>query len=505
MIYKSKEIAKTGDAIPLFNDGRPMHSKYNPTAEHLPLPQDVCGGFFLIGGIGAGYHIQSLLHTFQNASVFVLAFEPDQESLDFAFQFRTVQELKTLPNVFFCTEEEVSQALLSLYHPALYGTFYCIAQRAWQTRNEEAMQSVKQRAEAVLKTISADYSVQVHFGKIWMHNILMNLRSFDGNNAIPADTRKTAAVIAAGPSLDKTIRTLEQKRSQYFIIATDTAYGTLLRNGIFPDIAVCVDAQHVSSEHFFPCPQNAPKYSTVFVFDISSAPDCVATVRRRGYDVFFIQSGHPLSFQACPNEELPFLETGSGTVTIAAADLARQLGFKRIEIFAADFAYRDGKPYAKGTYLEQQFFSASNRVCPAEQRYARLMYRTELEKKEENTYTSKVMKGYEKSFYAWALQHGYTEEYASSSGSEIRVLQNKSAAPLLKAIKHPFSYTEFINTWLKDLSSVKKISDTYKNKVFATLLPLMAFLENDASIGSPGVVESSKLAYTYATRYNVGL
>ena len=121
-----------------------------------------------------------------------------------------------------------------------------------------------------LKAISRDYSVQAHFGKIWMRNILLNLSSFSANPEIHCDTHRTAAVIAAGPSLDQTAGMLAAKRDSYYIISTDTAYGSLLRRGLTPDAVVSVDGQHISTTHFFPCPERADDAAARFSFLISA-------------------------------------------------------------------------------------------------------------------------------------------------------------------------------------------------------------------------------------------
>lgn len=76
MIYSSVIQSKNGDAIPLFANGKPMHSKYNPSAERLPVDAAVQEGFFLIGGIGGGYHIANLVRQLKNYCI--IAFESDR-------------------------------------------------------------------------------------------------------------------------------------------------------------------------------------------------------------------------------------------------------------------------------------------------------------------------------------------------------------------------------------------------------------------------------------------
>jgi hypothetical protein len=94
----------------------------------------------------------------------------------------------------------------------------------------------------------------------------------------------------------------------------------------------------------------------------------------------FATGGHPLSRYAAAFGNLPLLETGSGTVTVAAMDAAFSCGYKRIKLVGADFAYTAGKPYCRGTYLEGVFSRTVSRLCGREERYTELMFRTEVKK-----------------------------------------------------------------------------------------------------------------------------
>ncbi|MBP5450767.1 MAG: hypothetical protein J6Y16_00865, partial [Treponema sp.] len=64
--------------------------------------------------------------------------------------------------------------------------------------------------EETLPSISADYSVQAHFGKQWQGNIIKNLSRVTDCPAPFIPSGKTACVIAAGPSLDRSIEELKE-------------------------------------------------------------------------------------------------------------------------------------------------------------------------------------------------------------------------------------------------------------------------------------------------------
>ena len=199
MIYSAVIQSKNGEAIPLFADGKPMHSKYNPTAERLLADQSAREGFFLVGGIGGGYHIANLAR--QLKSYCIIAFEADKESLEYCMKLKSVQDLARNPRIIFCLASQVQALVSEHYLPALYGDFSCLFQRAWQQENETACRTVEDGLSDTLKAVSADFSVQSHFGKIWMHNILVNLRDHMQGaepGPDPQALKKCAAIIAAG-------------------------------------------------------------------------------------------------------------------------------------------------------------------------------------------------------------------------------------------------------------------------------------------------------------------
>lgn len=491
MIYKEKILSKNNLPVPVFNTGKPMHSKYNPSQEVPVIPQEngipVTEGFFLVVGIGGGYHIKNLL---QNLTSYrIVAVEADKESLCYCKTFPEVKELSSNKNIIFCSKENLAAVLLQNYIPSRYGNFNIFVQRAWQNENPTEYSKIDAITKETLKNISNDYSVQAHFGKIWMSNIMSNLMTFKGNPIIKVNSELTAAVIAAGPTLDDSIKKLQKNRDSYCIIATDTTYGSLTKSDIQPDFIVSVDAQQVSTAHFLDCPDSLESQNkTTFIFDICTNPSIPAYIRSKGHPVFFIQSGHPLSRLAAEKTKFPYVETGAGTVTIACCDIARLLNFKCIELFGADFAYSKGKPYAKGTYLETLFMSSATRVEPQETKFSALMYRTALQKKEsiksERVFTSEVLHRYEKTLIEWAEIHGYTKkEQLLKCSSNVQTHQI--------TVAESFNFSTFVQEWTIGLK---------EKKYDETLLPYIAFLQSRKSKNT-NISELYEQAYAKAIRY----
>ena len=510
MIYSKTIPAKNGSEVPLFSDGNPMHSKYNPENEAASFAKDVSGGYIVVCGIGGGFHIESLLNRIDQNSL-VLALEADSESLAFCANLEKVKKLASDSRLKLCSVEEVQQVLKSTYLPAVYGNFSFFAYRSWEAHNQELLAQVKTTVENTLKYISADFSVQSHFGKIWQRNILTNLRTFEGNPALNFDLKKTAAIIAAGPSLDKSILELKENRTAYTIFATDTAYGPLVANQISPDFVVTIDAQQVSLGHFMDLQESA---HTCFVFDIASSPSAVSAVRGKNLPIYFLRSAHPLCADSTLEDCMPLVESGSGTVTIAAADFARQAGYKKMRFFGADFAYNSGKAYTSGTYLEKNFNMASDRFSTAETKYDALMFRAPLKKSEknspysgilENPFTSEVLESYARSLADWAEKYGFRVE------KSVFECKNDEKNPIFLQFKC-FSFKKYAENLIEQLSEIATIREdsaardvVCKSSGTIKMLPYVAFLRKRQDFGDKvSFFQLLKLAYQRASWYTRG-
>ncbi|MCR5218097.1 6-hydroxymethylpterin diphosphokinase MptE-like protein [Treponema sp.] len=408
MIYDSFITAKTGEEIPLFISKRPMNSKYNPSLEAENFAQNQKNGFFVIGGIGNGMHIKALLKQFPSS--FILAIEADRESLSYCLNFKDTKECSTNPSVRFITPDDIEEAVLKNYFPISYNNFTFTSLRSWQNENPALTEKINEEVHRALKKISGDFSVQSHFGKIWQHNIIVNFKNAVSWN-YQAD-KEEALICAAGPGLEKAIDYIKEKKDSASIIAADTAFSTLLEEGIIADIVLSSDAQKVSAEHFYNCPlKEKTGKEILFILDLSTNPAIYKSLIQRGHKAVFYNGGHPLSL-ALTGKSLPLINAAGGTVTAACCDFAYKAGFKILTFAGADFSYPQGKAYARGTYLDRQYNSTAVRFSTAETKYSSLMYRTELVKDNENNnaLTTEVMKNYRQAINEWAVNCGFKKE-----------------------------------------------------------------------------------------------
>lgn len=480
--YTALENSKNGILIPVKNRIY-VCSKYDPVheAEIFASQFEKKEKFFVVAGLCSGWHIEKLLN--ENFDRKIIIVENAAEDFDFLRQIPLCKKLSEDSRIIFSTPQSLFTDILSNYLPAIFGNLNFCFLRGWENAFLDKMPLIKTIVEKAIKTVKADFAVQSHFGKIWNKNIFENLKiaSEQKNTSqtienLKKNNEKTAAIIAAGPTLDTTVEKLKKNPDKYFIISTDTAYSSLLRSKIVPDAVVSIDGQNISYAHFL---HQAQKNKTVFAFDLCANSIPAKKISVQKSKILFFESGHPLSVLASRFNGTNFihLNSGSGTVTIAATDLAFFLGFEKIEFFGADFAYLNGKPYAKGTYLDDIFYKKQNRLFTAEQSFCALMYRTELIPLGEKKFTTEVMESYRFSL----------ETYLKNPGKSISV-ETKD-----------FNF-EIFNTFLKKklLSLPENFTGELKNQILYPLLPLMAFYEKTHSIqDSYKLARADCLRYTY--------
>lgn len=460
-----KEIIKAKDEkpVPIFFNNKPMFSKYNSskdveifTKQFLDLKEKKT---LLIGGVGTGIHIKKL-EAEKNISI-IFALEKNNEALEFSKRFFENSE-----KVILCTLENFENKILENYIPQIHGDFVYKSLNSWILALKEYDSSFDEKAFqekilSTLKIISRDVATQSYFGKIWHKNIFQNIKNFYKafNNQLLAtnslfDTNKTLAIIGASPNLDNTISEIKDNPQKYFIIATDTSFQILLQHKIIPQVVATLDGQSISSRHFM---QKIPD-STILLADFCGNPNIVEKFIKNKSKIAFTNTGHPLValfdlwlYHINNTKSIYRVSSGNGTVLQLALDFGFSLGFSKFQLFGAEFAYTQNKPYAKGTYFDFQYNCSATKINPTENSFSSLMYKSKIIKNQEKI-TTENLKAYKE----------YLDNY----------LKNKNYS-YNKEVSLPkkFDYRDFfhwyINSLEKDEKNVKK-----------TLFPLLAWINN---------------------------
>lgn len=501
--YKENSISKTNIEISTLNNNKTFYSIYNPQRDidfFCSNEKIKNSGFICIAGIGNGYHLKQLSEKYPDK--FILAFEINKTSLEYLKQtndFSFIQNKKIL----FTTLDELENKIIENYNPAIYENFYFTNIKPWMDFHEEYFDLIKEKINNAISIISSDFSVQSHFGKIWMQNILQNTNFLIQNNfqkKFEIDNSKTAVIIGAGPSLDESINFIKTHKENLFIITTDTAYPTLLKQNIIPQVVVSIDAQIFSREHFIGINKTNIN-DTIFLLDLCANSSIVKKINNE--NILFFTNGHPLCNYIEENSKGKFLRlsSGRGTVTTAACDFTIKCNFENIILIGTDFSFYQNKPYTKGTYLEKQFLSQSNRNKNLETQYTNLMLRTEIFKNEEGFFTTKLLDEY----------RIYQKKMINDSTSKFYVL-NKNCNPMNLNIfdtkfleqknskgkfflSNPFIKKEIIEQLCKDLST-----ETNQFEKIYPMLPLLAWGKNKKIDFFSTINIAKKLIHNYTIR-----
>lgn len=512
-IFTACAEAKSGAPVPLFRSGKTMHSRYDPVREAGQFAgQAERGSVFLVAGFGGGYHVRALLDRFPDA--LILAAEQSEADIDFLC--RNIPEARALAadsRVVLFPLRDTGSFVRRNYLPALHGSLVILEHRGWAEENPCAVGIFREQTKSALDEIRADFSVQAHFGRIWQRNILANLKHADCGAEIRVPAEKTAVIAAAGPSLDAAIEWICRERDRLYVIATDTAYSSLCGRRVFCDAVVSIDGQAVSRAHFM----RPPDSRTLFVFDLCANTSAVRRVRAAGCRTIFAETGHPFCRYAEKTQRSggPYfmnLEAGAGTVTVAAADFALKAGFSDIAAAGADFAYPGGKPYARGTYLDDLYGSRGDRTAPAETSFCALMFRTPLIRSHGgNRVTTEVLESYRRSFFRWLGERGLSVGAdGGRDGAILSARRSRADGGGQKALRfEPFDFEKLRAQVADDrrrIESLPHLRRPYPDAVTAAL-PCAAWFCNENSRKRLGQKPEDilKLAFSDIVRYTYSL
>jgi len=486
--------SRTHRVVPAIVDGagqsHALHSTIDPEKEAQRLAAILNEGwsepgFVVFLGLGAAYAASAALSANTASHILVIEFDIDGIAEILGSREYTVLGDPRFTLLIDPDDNLIQKTIFDLYNPALCGGIRVLPLRARVEQDKEKFAMAGQAVQRTIEKVSADYSVQAHFGMRWFSNIIRNIGIAQSMNQSATKISAPlieAAICAAGPSLDAQIPLLLERRESLFIIATDTSLPALLAGSVKPDAVVSIDCQHISYWHFVGtnCP-DIPLF-----LDIASPP----MLSGFSSHPFFFAGGHPFAAYLCQKwMPLPPLDTSGGNVTYACLSLAGQLGAKRITIYGADFSYPLGKPYARGTYFYPLFERKQNRLSPLEAGISSFLYRSPFLPLENEGSRSKVspcyetgsLRFYRKSFEAKAS--AMEAEVIAESGLGIP-LEIRKAKPFASVKATDFTSgkplmdsREFLEQYKKDIKALPVIGHNM-NPVFTTLLPLIAAIKH---------------------------
>ncbi len=354
---------KKGDYVPAIKrEGRDIfiHSRFDPVKEAERFISEISSighNLFIVFGFGFAYHIEELLRDTPEDSM-VIVIERDPAVLLAAVTYRDLTaELKNerLLILLAPDDDEVTESLAGKSSKSVSFITHRGCYRLYPHYYSNMLEGVRSR----LSTKDVNIATLAKFEKIWNSNIARNIRYFlelPGAGIFYNRFRGIPAIVAAaGPSLTKSIDFIREKENKCIIIAVDTAFGILLKNGIEPHFCITVDPQVINARYF-----EGLRYSkTLIVADPTVHPS-----------VFHFCAGRAVTTSVAFNI-MKWIEwiagekgeiTHGGSVSTNAYDFARRLGAGPLIMVGQDLAFTGGYAHARGSYLDEEFHLRTDRL-----------------------------------------------------------------------------------------------------------------------------------------------
>ena len=486
--------SKSGELIPFYNqpDGslKPLHSTIDPVREAKRINSEVTEdtGFIIFLGLGGGFAPKEALDN-SKARILVIDFHIEEiADLFFEKDYSALLINDRFTLMIDASEKEIKNFITENYRPVLDGGIKTIPLRTRTDMDLSLFSKAAAAIEEAVNIVSGDFSVQSHFGKRWFSNIVRNLgysRSINENKFLKnvKSNIKEAAIIAAGPSLDRQLDTLyKYKKKNVFLICCDTAFPVLFHHGIEPDAVVSIDCQHISYYHFI-----SVKLSNIFlILDIAS-PRLLSSFSKAPC---YFSSGHPLALLASQNiANIPQLDTSGGNVAYACLSFAQYIGAEHITLFGADFSYTGSQSYARGTYISPFFEKKQNRFAPAQALFSSFLYRSPFVNKGYSSgggvyYETASLNFYRKKFEEKAGALNAKVKIIEGQGAPVTIIKKPETIPVKSETQNGnMNGLEFLKKYCKEIKELPhfdnanmylKILNSEQRQIFYTLLPFAA-------------------------------
>ena len=169
-----------------------------------------------------------------------------------------------------------------------------------------------------------------------------------------------AMLIGAGPSLDDTISFIRENEQKAVIMAVDTAFPILMKQGIRPDFVVSVDPQDITYKHF-------RGYEDAGVPVLVTPISCSPLVKSyKGPFMIFLQKNHSFTGEMESVLGAKGFSYAGGSVSCIAFDILSQWRCSPVMFVGMDYAYPLSRAYSRLSFESIQMFNTTNRFYTQE-------------------------------------------------------------------------------------------------------------------------------------------
>ncbi|MGF7107623.1 DUF115 domain-containing protein [Treponema pedis] len=364
------ELISTSSGFSVFYKNKYLYSRYAPKKAILSLIDGITippETLVLCVSPLLGYGLSELLKKLPSSS-FAAAIEYDKALMDFSLKNIDPSIFKH-ENFFYARTESVHLFLKKIEKDtadkklkkiirldfsagaALYGDFY---------------KTVEDFTSEYISRFWINKLTLIQFGRNYARNVFKNyieiLKNKDRIKKLkPNGIFKPILTVGAGPSLDGSIKFIEENKNNLFILAVDAAAARLLPK-IKPDAIIVLESQYWIQKAFI----GLANSKIPIIADLTSNPYAVQTLK--GIFTFFFTEYTSSSFfdKLAEKKLLPPLIEPMGSVGLSALSIAKILASPGIPIFhtGLDFSWGTGFTHSKISYQVNETFSSCTRLKP---------------------------------------------------------------------------------------------------------------------------------------------
>ncbi|MDE6433406.1 MAG: DUF115 domain-containing protein [Lachnospiraceae bacterium] len=287
---------------------------------------------YVIWGMGLGYHVRELL--LLDEGLVLTVYENDLDIIYHCLSAVDMSYFLALPGFSIVYDPDFQKIIgtlsniqenLIIHHPSLR-----------HIQDER----IREQMEMFFIRDSGKRNVAALFES----NSRENFRQYDGyvDGLRESFEGKDVVIVAAGPSLDKNVELLKEKKPNMVILSVETAFRKLLSLGIDVDYMIVTDA-------------NSRIYSHIKGLEDSQVPMLYLATAYKGYSqnyqgkkYLICQNGYDRAEELAAKKGWHLYETG-GSVSTTALDVCIYLNSKSIAFIGLDLAYTDNLAHAAGT------------------------------------------------------------------------------------------------------------------------------------------------------------
>lgn len=334
-----------------------IHSKYNPLKEAeaivKKLEPDELGEktHVVFYGIGLGYHIDSFVKQYPEITFSII--EPSYEIMHHYLNINKLADL-------------CKQRLTDIFVGEDYGSFFenvkyrkdknlkIIELPVYPKLFSEEYLEFLQEFNESLKLEKITLVINLRTEKRWIKNCVNNLRTILETPNILLEhndifAKKTAIIVAAGPSLNDEIENLRKIKNEglAYIFTVGSAINTLIHNNIYPD-AMCTYDPYLANQEVFKKVNELKIRSIPMIFGSSVGFETLE--QYKGLMLHMIMNIDTIAAYFLQTRTGKEIECVHDAPTIAAVtlELLGKLGFAKIILVGQNLAYRHDKHYADG-------------------------------------------------------------------------------------------------------------------------------------------------------------